>query len=76
MLLLDISVASVVSAVSITLGGFLLRMSRVGDLCGRSRMFLLGVAVYIPASAACGAAGSPGMLMAVRDLKGVGAASG
>ena len=64
----------VVSAYAITFGGFLLLMGRVGDLFGRRRMFLIGVGVFTAASAACGAAGSPGVLMAARAVQGVGAA--
>ncbi|MGH3291705.1 MAG: MFS transporter, partial [Trebonia sp.] len=47
---------------------------RIGDLYGRKRMFLLGTAVFTVASALCGAAADPAMLIAARVLQGCGAA--
>jgi len=47
---------------------------RLGDLYGQKRLFLLGMALFIAASAACGFAQSPGQLIAARAAQGVGGA--
>jgi EmrB/QacA subfamily drug resistance transporter len=47
---------------------------RLGDIFGRRRLFLLGVAGFTVTSALCGAAQSPEMLIATRLLQGVFAA--
>jgi EmrB/QacA subfamily drug resistance transporter len=49
--------------------------ARLGDVIGRRRMFLLGVAVFTAASALCSLAWSPGALIAFRLLQGLGAAA-
>lgn len=64
----------VVNAYSLVFGGLLLLGSRSGDLLGRRRMFVLGLAVFVLASAAGGLATGPGLLLAARALQGVGAA--
>ncbi|MCH0540214.1 MFS transporter [Streptomyces sp. MUM 203J] len=43
---------------------------RLGDIHGRKRLFLIGVAGFTVASALCGFAGSPEMLVASRILQG------
>src|SRR5436190_17368950 len=58
----------VVLASLILLGGSL------GDRFGRRRMFMLGVTWFALASALCGAAQTPGQLIAARVLQGAGAA--
>jgi EmrB/QacA subfamily drug resistance transporter len=44
---------------------------RLGDIFGRKRTFMLGMAGFTLASALCGLAQSPGMLIASRVLQGV-----
>ncbi|MDN5861664.1 MAG: MFS transporter, partial [Pseudonocardia sp.] len=44
---------------------------RLGDLYGRRRMFLLGLAGFVLTSALCGFAGSPEMLVTSRVLQGL-----
>jgi EmrB/QacA subfamily drug resistance transporter len=64
----------VITAYTIAFGGFLLLGGRAGDLLGRRRMFMIGIAVFSAASLACGLAGSIGVLIAARVVQGLGAA--
>jgi len=64
----------VITAYAITFGGFLLLGGRAGDILGRKRMFLVGVAIFSAASLVCGLAGSTGVLIAARAVQGFGAA--
>jgi EmrB/QacA subfamily drug resistance transporter len=64
----------VMTAYLIAFGGLLLLGGRLGDLVGRKRMFLAGLAVFTVASLACGLATGPGMLIAARFVQGAGAA--
>ncbi|MCZ7590097.1 MAG: DHA2 family efflux MFS transporter permease subunit [Gaiella sp.] len=68
------SLAWVVNAYLLTFGGFLLLGGRLGDLVGHRRMFLTGISLFTVASAACGLAGSQGLLVAARAVQGVGGA--
>ncbi|MGW1196776.1 MFS transporter [Streptomyces sp. NPDC002536] len=43
---------------------------RLGDIYGRKRLFLIGIGGFTVASAVCGAATGPGMLIAARVLQG------
>jgi len=63
-----------VNAYMIAFGGLLLLAGRLGDLIGRKRMLLAGLAVFVVASLLCGLAGSAEMLIATRFLQGVGGA--
>src|SRR5579871_3754973 len=54
----------VVNAFLITYGSLLLLAGRLGDLFGRRRVFLTGVALFTLASAACGLATGQGALIA------------
>ncbi|MFI6514729.1 MFS transporter [Spirillospora sp. NPDC050679] len=63
-----------VNAYVIAFGGLLLLAGRIGDLVGRKRMFVAGLAVFTLASLLCGLAVSPGTLIAARFLQGVGGA--
>ncbi|GAA4860005.1 MFS transporter [Kitasatospora terrestris] len=47
---------------------------RLGDIYGRKRLFLLGIGGFTAASALCGLAGSPDLLVAARVLQGATAA--
>src|SRR5450755_4640464 len=64
----------VMNAYLIAFGGLLLLSGRLGDLLGRKRMFLAGIAVFAAASLACGLAAGPAMLIAGRFVQGAGAA--
>jgi EmrB/QacA subfamily drug resistance transporter len=65
----------VTSAYLIAFGGLLLLFGRLGDLFGRRRVFLFGVALFTVASIACGIAGSAAVLIASRFVQGIGAAA-
>ncbi len=64
----------VVNAYLLTFGGFLLLGGRAGDLFGRRRVFMVGLALFTLASFLCGLSGSQVMLVAARALQGVGGA--
>ena len=66
--------AWVVNGYVLMAGGFLLLGGRMADVLGRRRLFLLGVGLFAAASATCGAAVSPGMLVASRFVQGLGEA--
>jgi MFS family permease len=68
------NLAWVVNAYLIPFGGLLLLAGRLGDLIGRKRVFVAGLAVFTAASLLCGMSGSQGMLIAARLLQGVGGA--
>jgi EmrB/QacA subfamily drug resistance transporter len=61
-------------AYMIAFGSFLLLGGRLGDLVGRARLFLVGIAVFTISSVACGMAGSETTLIAARFVQGLGAA--
>ncbi len=65
----------VVNAFLITFGSLLLLAGRLGDLMGRKRVFLIGLATFTGASLLCGIAPSQGVLIAARFLQGIGAAA-
>jgi EmrB/QacA subfamily drug resistance transporter len=69
-----IDVQWVVEAYGLFLGALILVGGSAGDLFGRRRMFLSGVALFAVASAACGLARSIDQLIAARALQGIGAA--
>jgi EmrB/QacA subfamily drug resistance transporter len=64
----------VVNAYLVTFGSFMLVAGRVGDLVGRRRVFLFGVALFTLASTACGLADSQALLIVARFVQGVGGA--
>ncbi|MFJ9347993.1 MFS transporter [Streptomyces sp. NPDC101237] len=63
----------VVSGYSLTFGLALVPAGRLGDIRGRRQAFLLGLAVFTVASAACGLAASPDWLVAFRLIQGAAA---
>src|SRR4051795_7922491 len=62
------------SAYALTFGGLLLLGARAGDVLGRRRTFVAGLAIFTLASLAGGLAQSAGWLLAARAVQGVGAA--
>src|SRR5437016_7830690 len=64
----------VIEAYSLLLSALLLVGGSLGDHYGRRRIFLIGIAVFASASAACGFAVTIGQLIAARALQGLGAA--
>src|SRR3954470_24018587 len=69
------SLTWVVNAFLVTFGSLLLLAGRLGDLLGRKRVFLGGVALFTTASLLCGIASSEGALIGARFLQGIGAAA-
>ncbi len=65
----------VVNGYLLVFAALLILAGRLGDLLGPRRMFTAGLALFAVASAACGAAASPGELVAARVIQGVGAAA-
>jgi EmrB/QacA subfamily drug resistance transporter len=65
----------VITSYTLTFGGLLLLGGRAGDMFGRRRMFIGGVALFTLASLLGGFATSAGWLLATRVLQGVGAAA-
>jgi MFS family permease len=59
------SLAWVVNAYLISFGGLLLLAGRLGDLIGRRRVFLTGIALFTSASLLCGFAQSDAWLVAL-----------
>jgi EmrB/QacA subfamily drug resistance transporter len=68
------SLSWVLNAYALTFGGLLLLGGRAGDILGRRRVFLTGIALFTLASLAAGLAGSPALLIGARALQGVGGA--
>ena len=68
------SLAWVVNAYLLAFGGFLLLAGRLGDLVGRKRVFLVGLALFTGSSLACGLANDKSMLIGARFAQGLGAA--
>ncbi|MFB7427000.1 MFS transporter [Streptomyces hydrogenans] len=64
-----------VTAFALPSGGFLLLFGRIGDLYGRKKLFLTGLAVFGAASVLATLAWSPAIFLAARALQGVGAAA-
>jgi EmrB/QacA subfamily drug resistance transporter len=62
------------NAYTLTFGGLLLLGARAGDILGRRRMFVAGIALFTTASLIGGLAPSASWLLAARAIQGVGAA--
>lgn len=70
----DSNVVWVVTIYQLVITMLLLPVSSYGDLHSYKRSFLVGVAIFIVASALCAAAGNFTMILAARAIQGVGAA--
>jgi EmrB/QacA subfamily drug resistance transporter len=68
------SLAWVINAYLIAFGGLLLLAGRFGDLIGRRRIFLAGIALFTAASLLCGLADSQSLLIGARFVQGIGGA--
>jgi EmrB/QacA subfamily drug resistance transporter len=64
----------VVAGYGLTCAVLLIGGGRLGDLYGRRRMFCIGMALFVVASAACGLAPTAAVLVAARLVQGIGAA--
>jgi len=74
---LNVSISSlewVVTAYALTFAALLITGGKLGDLFGRKRIFVVGIAVFTLSSLACGLAPSSGFLIGARAVQGVGAA--
>ena len=74
---LEISQANltwIVTGYALAFGGLLLLGGRLGDLYGRRRIFMVGLATFAIASLLGGLATNEGLLLAARGLQGFGAA--
>jgi MFS family permease len=65
----------VVSGYTVSYAMMLITGARMGDLYGRRRMFVTGVAIFTLASLTCGLAPGIGVLIAARFVQGAGAAA-
>ena len=63
-----------VAAYTLTFALFLITAGRLGDMLGRRRMLLVGIALFVAASAWAGLSQDPSLLVWARVLQGVGAA--
>jgi EmrB/QacA subfamily drug resistance transporter len=63
--------AWVVNAYLIAFGGLLLLAGRLGDILGRKRIFMYGLAVFTASSLFCAVSETEGMLVAARFVQGV-----
>jgi EmrB/QacA subfamily drug resistance transporter len=68
------SLSWVINAYTLTFGGLLLLGARAGDILGRRRVFLGGLAIFTLASLLGGLAQNPAELLSARALQGIGGA--
>jgi len=74
---LHVSISSlewIVTAYALTFAALLITGGKLGDLFGRRRIFVVGIAIFTLSSLACGLAPSAGFLIGARAVQGVGAA--
>jgi len=74
---LHVSISSlewIVTAYALTFAALLITGGKLGDLFGRRRIFMVGIAIFTLSSLACGLAPSSGFLIGARAVQGVGAA--
>jgi EmrB/QacA subfamily drug resistance transporter len=65
----------ILNGYALTFGGLVLLLGRAGDLYGRRRLFMAGLALFGAASLVGGFAWSPWILLAARFIQGIGAAA-
>ncbi len=70
----DANLTWVVTGYALAFGSLLLLGGRLGDLYGRRRVFMIGLAIFAVASGLGGLATNEGLLLAARGLQGLGAA--
>jgi EmrB/QacA subfamily drug resistance transporter len=70
----DADLQWVVTAYTLTFGGFLLLGGKLADRVGRRQIFMAGAGLFAVASFLGGIAGSLGLLIAARGLQGIGGA--
>ena len=63
-----------ITSYAVTFGGLLLLGGRTGDLYGKRRMFMIGVAIFAASSLMCGLALDDVWLIVARGTQGIGAA--
>jgi EmrB/QacA subfamily drug resistance transporter len=68
------NLAWVVNGYLVAYGGIMLLAGRLGDLFGRKRIFLIGLAMFTVASLLCGLSFSQPLLIAARFVQGIGGA--
>src|SRR6266404_5480769 len=64
----------VVTGYALTFGALMLTGGKLADLFGRRLIFVVGLAIFIGSSLACGLAGSASVLIGARVVQGIGAA--
>ncbi|MDH6129120.1 MFS transporter [Kitasatospora sp. GP82] len=64
----------VVEAYTLTFALCLVTAGRIGDMLGRKRVLIVGIVLFVAASATCGAAQSASMLIVSRVFQGLGGA--
>src|SRR5262249_62172451 len=64
----------VISVYMLALGAFMVPAGRIGDIFGRRRALMTGIALFGVASIMCAVAPSVTMIIAFRALQGIGAA--
>ena len=69
-----VDVQWVIESYGLLLAALILVGGSLGDIFGRRRMFLVGVAIFAVASAGCGVASNIDQLIIARSIQGVGAA--
>src|SRR5918999_4077349 len=65
----------ILNGYALTFGGLVLLLGRAGDLYGRRRLFVAGLALFAAASLVGGFSWEPWILVAARFIQGVGAAA-
>jgi EmrB/QacA subfamily drug resistance transporter len=74
---LHVSISSlewIVTAYALTFAALLITGGKLGDLFGRRRIFVIGIAIFTLSSLACGLAPTAEFLIGARAVQGVGAA--
>ncbi|MFE7311997.1 MFS transporter [Streptomyces sp. NPDC057555] len=65
----------VIDVYTLALAGLLLGMGSLGDVLGRKRLYVLGLAVFTAATLACALAGNVQLLIAARAVQGIAGAA-